>query len=149
LGGIRKLSSIAKGVDHARSQPVRRKRQRLQRRAVLLGHGDISLPGNSSLSVALARTLSLGVYPIGEPIDGAFGDCKLDPPCTEGTSGTTWHNNRYSQPNPGVAFGGAASFAEEDYGQGLQAQMPAGDELPVQDASSGTPAPADGQTLRA
>src|SRR5690606_18647886 len=80
---------------------------------------DIALPGNSGLPVALTRTFSVGAYPAGKPMDGAFGDWEIDLPRIEGVYGPTWHNARCSSPLPGIAMGGSASYTPEDYWQGL------------------------------
>jgi YD repeat-containing protein len=107
---------------------------------------DINLRGNSSLPVELTRTFSVGAYPEGKPMDGAFGDWELDLPRVEGIYGMTWHENRCSQPIPSTAYDGGVAFPASDYWQGLHAQMPGGGELLV--ADTGTPAPTNGETYR-
>lgn len=105
---------------------------------------DIDLPGNSSLPVALIRSFSVGAYPLGKPMDGAFGDWDIDLPRIEGIYGSTWSSTRCSQPKPGTAIGGSAGFSADEYWQGLQAQMPGGGELLVADTA--TPKPTNGKT---
>jgi RHS repeat-associated protein len=101
---------------------------------------DIDLPGNSGIPVSLTRTFSVGAYPIGKPMDGAFGDWDIDLPRIEGVYGPTWTANRCSQPNPGfVVVPGGAGYPSREYWQGLQAQMPGGGELLVADTGSPRP----------
>ncbi|MFN7781949.1 MAG: RHS repeat domain-containing protein, partial [Lysobacterales bacterium] len=105
---------------------------------------DISLPGNSSLPVALTRTFSVGAYPVGKPMDGAFGDWDIDIPRIEGVYGPTWAGNRCSRPTPGLAYSGGTEYTDFDYWQGLHARMPGGGELLV--ADTGSPEPTDGNS---
>lgn len=101
---------------------------------------DIDLPGNSGIPVSLTRTFSVGAYPIGKPMDGAFGDWDIDLPRIEGVYGPTWTAKRCSQPDPGlVVVPGGAGYPSREYWQGLQAQMPGGGELLVADTGSPRP----------
>lgn len=99
---------------------------------------DISVPGNSSLPVALTRTLSIfnrkgyALNPQGP--DGAFADWEFDTPHISGVFAENWAENRCTSSAPPpmlqrVVNNKVTYFYAEDYWHGNQANMPGGGEL--------------------
>ncbi len=118
--------------------------------ALSFAHTDASIPGNSALPVAIARTLDISARPNYALNDRAFGDWDLDLPRIEGTygrqaNGVYWSLNRCQsqQPPASIQVSGDNLFQASDFWTGVQARMPSGGELLVIDAGSPTPAPTD------
>ena len=96
---------------------------------------DISIPGNSGLSVALSRKLSSGWH-YHQDVDAEFGDWELSVPRIKVTSAAPWTGNRctssYSTLFPIITRsanqnngGGTASITHPaDYSQGVQLDVP-------------------------
>lgn len=100
---------------------------------------DVSLPGNFGIPVQITRTFSVGNYPDGKPMDGAFGDWEIDLPRIEGIYGQTWHSTRCSQPTPPDVIVAGTTYTNQDFWQGLHAQMPSGGELLTPNATATKP----------
>jgi RHS repeat-associated protein len=112
---------------------------------------DISVPGNSSLPVAITRTLSVTSRPFDSDNDRPFADWELDIPRLEGVYATIWtagsaeSQQRCDITAPPKAMnrpGGTSTytFEPDQYWSGVTAHMPSGGELLVADVAN-TPRP--------
>jgi hypothetical protein len=102
---------------------------------------DISVPGNSTLPVALTRTFEVAHRPEFYLYDRPMTDWDLDLPRIHGVYGQVWGNDRCTrtfEPTQVIVPGGAA-YQASDYWQGLTAAIPSGGELMV--AFATTPRP--------
>jgi hypothetical protein len=100
---------------------------------------DISLPGNSSLPVALTRTFNVSVRQEHDKHDRPLLDWDLDVPRISGIYGPTWPSTRCSDTNAPLVNVGPNAYTAQDYWQGLQADIPGGGELLL--ANQSTPKP--------
>jgi hypothetical protein len=99
---------------------------------------DISVPGNSTLPVALTRTFEVAHRPEFYLYDRPMTDWDLDLPRIHGVYGQVWGNDRCTrtfEPTQVIVPGGAA-YQASDYWQGLTASMPSGGELLIADAAT-------------
>lgn len=115
---------------------------------------DINLAGNSSLPVAVTRTLGVASRSSDSKNDNAFGDWDLDIPRLEGVYGTRWQapggvqgvglGTRCSVTTPphSIVVQGGNFYGADDYWNGVQAHMPGGGELLVANQSTPRPTPA-------
>ncbi len=104
---------------------------------------DISLPGNSSLPLALKRTYSAVAHSGDEAFDNPLADWELDVPRISGVFAPTWSNQRCtSTAAPSTVFAGSTAYNGFEYWQGNRADMPGGGELLVADQT--TPKPTSG-----
>lgn len=94
---------------------------------------DVSIPGNSSLPVAITRKLA--VYDrrhYGSMVRGPFADWAIDIPNVNGVFAPTWHDNRCTQavpPTVGWPGGGGGNISADEYWAGNMAELPGGGEM--------------------
>jgi RHS repeat-associated protein len=109
----------------------------LQNGALSFSATDVSLPGNSSLPVAIRRSFSVGSFPVGTLVDLPFSDWELDVPRITAVRGNDWPDNRCDYTGPqGTIFSGSTPYTADDYWQGMHAEMPGGGEILVADNAS-------------
>lgn len=114
----------------------------LYRGALSFSVTDISLPGNSSLPVALTRTMTVSNRRL-YPNQGMLADWELDLPHLTGVYAPTWAADRCSATRgPGTAFASSTAYGQDEYWQGVQANMPGGGEMLV--ANQSAPRPSSG-----
>ncbi|MDP3086455.1 MAG: hypothetical protein Q8N44_22520, partial [Rubrivivax sp.] len=115
-------------------------------------HGDISLPGNSALPVALGRRHTVGRDPI---VQGEFGDWDLDVPHIRGVfptargwktmNGSTARCSNYG-PQADFILSGTAFWYAEEFWQGNHMAIPgAGSQELLLRSYANTLMPSDGQ----
>ena len=116
-------------------------------RTLSFSQTDISVPGNFAIPVALTRTFEVTTHGENDgPItDRPFSDWDLDIPRISGTYATTWDKDRCDDTfEPAGANSGGYAYAGFEFWQGLNASMPGGGEMLVNDL--GAPKPAENAT---